>query len=365
MGSAADRQTFQALEMLRGVAALGVLLFHVLGIVDQAHGASGRALTHGYLAVDFFFMLSGFVMSAAYARRLAQGWALRDFLLRRLKRLYPVYGAALVMGVALQLALAANAHQPVSGAAAGALVVVVAYAALFLPLLSSQDAEAFPLNGAAWSLSHELLANVTFGLFRRASACGLVLTASAGAVGCVWLLVHGRCLEAGAMQDSYLPGLARVLFAFPVGVLLHRAYAAGRLARLPRLGPVALAAALAAPLALPLRHGGGDMLLDGACVFVGFPLLLALGAVSGASSATGARLGALSYPLYATHVVLRPLWLAVLPPLDRATGLFCGLAGSLFVAVVVGRLMEPAAVAARLGPLSWRSGPSPLRARRL
>jgi peptidoglycan/LPS O-acetylase OafA/YrhL len=88
---------FTLLDALRGIAALVVVQFHL-------HELFGRLIfPHGYLAVDFFFMLSGFVLRFAYQQRLDTGWSLSRFLRVRLIRLYPLYLLGLLLGLGMFL----------------------------------------------------------------------------------------------------------------------------------------------------------------------------------------------------------------------------------------------------------------------
>ena len=86
---------YEILDGLRGVAAVLVMLYHIgegfaTSPVDQS-------VNHGYLAVDLFFILSGFVIGYAYDDRWDIGLTVKDFLRRRLIRLHPM----VIMGVLL------------------------------------------------------------------------------------------------------------------------------------------------------------------------------------------------------------------------------------------------------------------------
>ncbi len=96
MASAAERSIkFTVLDGLRGVAALCVVQTHTQDLL------LGDTLPTAYLAVDLFFLLSGFVLAHAYEERLRQGMTLHRFMLARLVRLYPLYLAGIAIAVPL------------------------------------------------------------------------------------------------------------------------------------------------------------------------------------------------------------------------------------------------------------------------
>src|ERR1700761_6040207 len=99
------RRTFETLNAMRGIAAIGVVLFHGRALW---HGA---VAPHGYLAVDIFFMLSGFVIAHAYEERLRLGLSVAEFAKIRIIRFYPLYALGLTLGITryLMLKMAHNA----------------------------------------------------------------------------------------------------------------------------------------------------------------------------------------------------------------------------------------------------------------
>jgi peptidoglycan/LPS O-acetylase OafA/YrhL len=226
---------------------------------------------------------------------------------------------------------------------------VLVMAVLMIPLPKSGDIrgweETFPLNGPAWSLSYEYLANVLYavGLRRLSNRAlgGLVALAGAALVYKLLFgergdLIGGWSLDAGGVRV----GLIRVMFPFFAGVLLMRL---GKRIRTPHAFPVSsllLVAALAAP-----RVGGADRLwvnglYEALCVIVLFPLIVAIGAGSREAEGPSVRIarffGELSYPLYITHYPLIYIytgWVADRkpPPLE---GAFAG-AGVLFAALAI------------------------------
>ena len=107
-------------------------------------------------------------------------------------------------------------------------------------------------------------------------------------------------------MSSYLPGLARVAYAFPLGVLIQKGHRAGRLKRLGGLSPLLLLLLLVAPLVLPNGLIIPDSIVDAACIFIVFPFVLCAAVETRAAPSYAWIAGAISYPLYATHMTLRP-----------------------------------------------------------
>jgi peptidoglycan/LPS O-acetylase OafA/YrhL len=268
------------LDGLRGVAAAAVLLGH------SAHLIGWRDLfPRFYLAVDFFFLLSGFIMARTYQARLDEGrW--RDFLRRRAVRLWPLLIAGTALGLAVALYLGERDNLPLR----------VALGLACLPLLS--PAGLFPLNGPQWSLLFETSANLAHAVLRRGVSTWAVFAVpvalGAGIAACAASNVP---LNGGFEPDSIAVGFLRVGFSYSAGIALWRL-------RLPRLAipfPL-LALAILAPMALPTTWPSG---LDAIVILIVWPAALVLGRtdpVRGEPSTWALGwIGALSYPLYILH----------------------------------------------------------------
>lgn len=281
---------YLALDGLRGIAALGVVALHTTEYFRLPVQPG-----HAYLAVDFFFMLSGFVIAHAYDSRLHHGMGVLEFLRVRLIRLQPlvVLGVALGSGAYLLRALFGGID-PISilqAACANALLLPT-------PALLMLRPWAFPIDTPLWSLSFEIWINILYALlfrFLNKVALSVALLAGAGLAASAALTFGG--LNVGfAWQGFYLGG-ARVLFPFVMGVMLAR-YAGGP-ARLAwgHGGFLLLLLMLCAPAS---RSGWFDLAAD----LVVFPAI-----VLAASRAPASRwfdplwrqLGLLSYPLYVVH----------------------------------------------------------------
>ncbi|MEJ1970367.1 MAG: acyltransferase [Rhizomicrobium sp.] len=317
---------FEMLDGLRGVAALAVLLYH---LPHPLH----RLAPHGYLAVDLFFLMSGFVVAGAYEERLRSGGLTAGaFLLVRLKRLWPLYALGLVLGVAMFLAL--RWLRPDAGFAFPAMPVAVAalLSLLFLPQFAAYGGPAFPFNSAAWSLSVELAGNLAYAVLARRLRTGLLaILCLTGLGGLILIAARTGGLDVGVAPTSLAGGYVRFLFSFPLGVLLWRLHAAGKLP-LFRVPPLLLLAAAGAAFA--------GALPDTVAVALLFPLL-AIAARCPVTSPGLARgfawAGAVSYPLYVLH---RPLVDALYVLDGRIFGALAVLAGAVAAAAAAERWFD-------------------------
>jgi peptidoglycan/LPS O-acetylase OafA/YrhL len=300
---------YDVLDGLRGTAALSVVTLHLCAAFRP--DAGGNPMHHGYLAVDFFFMLSGFVMGHAYDGRWAR-MSLGGFFARRLVRLHPL----VVLGAGLGAAgyLLGNVGLQGTAFAPGLLAANLALAALLLPApsLPGLSGLTHSLNTPAWSLTQEYLANLAYGLVGRWIGRG----ALAGLVGvcavalAALALSHGG-LDLGWSWRTLWLAPARTAFAFFAGLLLQRT---GARLRVPGGWPllsVVLVAAFAAPVLAPLDGVKLNGLFEAALVIGLFPLVIAAGAASPARGVT-ARLcrlsGEISYPLYILHAPFARLY---------------------------------------------------------
>jgi peptidoglycan/LPS O-acetylase OafA/YrhL len=288
-GEAEERRVFLTLDGLRGVAAAFVAMrhtafFHNLGI----HG--------GYMAVDLFFVLSGFVIAHAYERRLAAGLGAGRFLVLRYLRLWPVYLIGAGLGLAAALCHALPGRENLSPAEV-ARVAPFALAMLPGPHIRQM---LYPVDSVAWSLALELIINLAYALtwrwLRDIRVLGGLTLVFAGAL--IATVVWFGKLDVGFTWANAWGGLGRVAFSFSAGLLVYRAW---------RRWPLSLGLTAWAPLALlpalfwPLVD---TVVYPLVCVIAVFPPLVALSAWTEPgrrSRRLFAWLGAASYPLYALH----------------------------------------------------------------
>lgn len=288
---------YRLLDELRGVAALAVLVFHL-----ATRGGGPALLPNGFLAVDFFFMLSGFVMAEAYEQRLAAGMRFAGFAAKRLIRMAPVamLGALLGGVYLLARAFAAPMRSDPLGEVLGADLLNL----LLLPKLWHGRAtgwEMFPANGPLWSLFFEIAVNLVWAAFlagRSTRTIAVLVAASAGLL--VACGLHAGTLHLGWEVTSFLGGVARVGFGFGAGLLLHRLR--GHLPVMDQRSAVFALIMLVYFLTLPIAAVAWELTV----VLICLPAILALAVAAGREAVLpgGALLGRLSYPLYGLHMPL-------------------------------------------------------------
>lgn len=292
------------LDALRGIAALIVLVFHANGGF-----ASAAMFEHGWLAVDFFFALSGYIMARTYEDRMAHN--LREFMALRLRRFWPLVLLGGCLGFPALYAQLGDWAVPV------ALLNIA-----FVPVFYKSDL--FPLNGPYWSLFYELFANLAHALiFRRFSNRGLAITV-AGLAATMAALGHQQgTLSLGTRPDTFVWGFVRVLLPYLIGLLLYRRWRDVPPLRLPAvltllLLPVSIVATGAVP--------GWEAQL--AFVLVAIPLLLA-GGIGLPAGELGRWLGLISFPLYVTHLPVLMLARAAGASEVLAVAIALGMAGGI------------------------------------
>lgn len=165
----ASKPRYEILDGLRGVAALLIVAYHLFETYST--GPAGQIINHGYLAVDFFFVLSGFVIGYAYDDRWDR-MTVWSFFKRRVIRLHPmvVYGCA--FGALMFYFTGCQDQFPlVDQTPWWMLILVFLWCCTIVPMPASWDirgwAETNPLNGPVWSLQWEYLANILYALVIR------------------------------------------------------------------------------------------------------------------------------------------------------------------------------------------------------
>ena len=160
---------YELLDGLRGVAALLVVFYHIFeGLSFAAGGTLITVINHGYLAVDFFFILSGFVIGYAYDDRLGKSMSLGNFFKRRLIRLHPMIVMGAVLGVIFYL-LQGSVQWDGTHISLSLVMLALLCAMFFIPAAPGAcydirgNGEMFPLNGPSWSLFFEYIGNILYG----------------------------------------------------------------------------------------------------------------------------------------------------------------------------------------------------------
>lgn len=289
--------TSPALTGLRGVAALVIVLHHiVLRLPDLAAGPARQ----GYLAVDLFFVLSGFVMALGYGTWFGARRPLPEygrFLGRRIARVWPLHAVVVALLVADGIVRHTGEYWP--------------RMVIFNGLLMQSWGFSQTVDAPAWSVSTEMLAYILFPLLsglalRRTArvAWRTLAVAIAVLVCCVLAAPDLGLAQRGALDLhqnwSLLPAL-RCVAGFTIGLLTWRALQTRRGARVAAQPAVATGAGLAI-VGLVLL-GAPDGL-----VYLFFPVLIA-GLYAGAGPLTrwlakpaAVWTGTLSYAIYLVHV---------------------------------------------------------------
>ena len=309
------------LDGLRGVASLLVVVFHLFEA--YAGGSAQRQIiNHGYLAVDFFFVLSGFVVAYAYDDRWGRLTQL-DFYKRRLIRLQPMIIMGTMIGVLLFYFGAGPTFPKIAAATPVQVLGIALLGLVMIPLPKALDIrgwdETYPLNGPAWSLMYEYIANILYAVgVRKLSNRALAIVVALAGAAMVQLIVFGSRgdLIGGWSLDAegIRLGMTRVMYPFFAGVLLMR------LGWRVRIGGAFGVCSLLLLVALGLPRFGGTThlwlngLYESLCVILVFPLIVAIGAgdrqVDGPTLRIARFFGEMSYPLYITHYPLMYLYTA-------------------------------------------------------
>lgn len=289
------RERFLALDAIRGVAALGVLSLHY---------STGSFPQRGYLAVDIFFVLSGFVIAHAYEGRLLNGLSFQKFAMVRAIRLYPLVwlGILLTVGVTVLLRLIGR------DAPFDSLWPLLCGAAI-LPYISRETLDMYPVNSPTWSLFNELVINLLYAAVVRWLSNRILIFACLAS--CLVLfpatVIHGN-VNFGPFRGTLVMGLVRTLFSFSCGVLIYRLKAP----RLWACGFPTIALLSFGIIALMAVTAWGGV-YDALAVTVAVPALIAVAAhirLFGKVAEGAAWLGDLSYPVYILHWPIRSLLFA-------------------------------------------------------
>ncbi len=349
-----SKPRYEILDGLRGVAAAIVLLYHHFEV--NGLGLTTSPINHGYLAVDFFFILSGYVVGYAYDDRWNR-MSTWTFFKRRLVRLHPMIVLSTLVGLLFFYFGTGDMFPLVSETPVGKLLVVALLGLLMIPVPVSMDvrgwAEVSPINGSGWTLYFEYFANIIYALFIRrfprwllalfvAASAFLTLNVALGwdvfgtlgeRPGTAYTMVGGWALTAPELTI----GFTRLLFPFFAGLLLSRL---GWKIRV-RGGFLWCSLLLVVLLAMPRvggeAHGLWNGMYEAACILLFFPVVVLMGAGSVTTGRTAKAckfLGDISYPLYITQypIVFTLLggWISNTPEATTAQVVFTSVMSCLF-----------------------------------
>jgi len=301
------------LDGLRGVAAVMVIMFHLLETFALGDDAK-QIINHGYLAVDFFFVLSGFVIGYAYDDRWGK-MSLKDFLKRRLIRLHPMIIVGMIIGAILFYFQDCFIFPAISQTPVWKMLLVMVIGFTLFPVGRSLDirgwTEMHPLDGPAWSLFYEYIANILYALFVRKlpnKILALLVFIAGG------FLIHlsvtkGNIIGGWAIDSVQLRiGFTRLLYPFFAGLLLSRIVKPGRIKNAFLWSSLLLILVLAFPYVGDKEHLWKNGLYVALSVILMFPLIVYVGAsgeITGKFASKLCRfLGDISYPVYIIHYPL-------------------------------------------------------------
>ena len=321
----ASKPRYEILDGLRGVAAVLVVLFHLLE--TYSNGQSTQIINHGYLAVDFFFVLSGFVIGYAYDDRWDRmtTWG---FFKRRLVRLQPMVIMGTVVGACFYLFGQGDGFPLIGNVPGWKVLLAFVMGCFMIPCGAGMDirgwGEMNSFNGPNWSLTWEYVGNILYALvFRRLPKIGLAILAAAAAFCtldlCLDWNVFGLLTEGHAghrytviggwslTSEQVYVGLTRLFYPFIIGLLISRV---GKFIKVNN-GFWWCSLILAVLFSIPCV-GGADNILNGVynatCILILMPLVVMMGAGSHIKGEKSAKvcnfLGEISYPLYITHYPL-------------------------------------------------------------
>ena len=353
-----SKPRFEILDGLRGVAAIIVVAFHLF----ETYSSSPRdqILNHGYLAVDFFFVLSGFVIGYAYDDRWHRmtTW---DFFKRRLIRLQPMVVLGTLIGAFWFYFGAAPGFELVMQTPWWKLFLIMILGCIMFPTPPSMDIRGWQeinsLNGAQWSLMWEYVANILYALLVRRFgkvllAVFVVLSAfltidlalNLDVTGLLTLREYAKYTMIGGFgltPDQIYIGICRLLYPFFGGLLLYR-MSKWRI-NIKSGGMTWCSLAVAATLGIPCIGDETHQWMNGVyCAFVillVYPAIVAAGAGSELkgthTTAICKFLGEISYPLYITHypmIYVQMNWAA--QHADAPLGTHIWVAVSIFIASI-------------------------------
>lgn len=296
-----------SLEGVRGVAAFFVVLYHLHFAMPGLEWTG-----NGYLAVDLFFVLSGYVIGGAYRASMRDGVAWWAFMVRRFGRIWPVHIAASVLCCVVMIVLAILVGRDPAGFAPS---VGEVFAIVFL----AQGLNTFDHDigtSVSWSTSDEFYVYALFGLLcltvrGRLRIAAFVTFALIGYALAVWASAGlGECLKRGACFDmTYRFGWSRCLAGFFVGALIAEYRDSAPVAAFAGRVPQAVAFAVALLFVLFVDRLPGSAL---AAPLVFAALIASMNSDRGPvvrifQTRAAQYLGRISYSLYLAHAIFRPL----------------------------------------------------------
>src|SRR5271163_2414411 len=278
------KEHFEVLDGLRGSAAILIVVFHVFNY-SFGWDTPLHLMHHAYLAVDFFFGLSGFVVAYAYDDRWTR-MTLVQFFRIRLIRLHPLVLLGATLGL---LGYLFDPFGKVMNHTSAPMLLLAYITSLLLlpsPPVGGRPEETQALNGPAWSLMQEYLGNIAYALILhrlRAITLGIIFGLSGLLL--IWVANTKGSLDGGWGYPVIWMAPLRLTVSFVMGLWLYRVQ--DRIRR-PKMGLLVLSIVLLVAFQMPKFPNAGGLslngLYDGACVLLLFPLIILCGAHSEAGA---------------------------------------------------------------------------------
>lgn len=318
----ASKPRYEILDGLRGVAAIMVVLFHMFECYSP--GVTGQIINHGYLSVDFFFALSGFVITYAYDDRWNQ-MSTWSFFKRRIIRLHPMAVFGTLLCACFFYLNASSTYSLIEGTPWYTFLFILLWCLTIIPVPPSMDIRGWgctnPINDPIWTLQLEYIANICYVLFlRRMSKIALALCCLVAACFTITLTMNIDIFGFLATREEtaytviggwtltapqIFIGFIRLACPFLMGMFLART---GRFIRINN-GFVWCSLLIIIMTTMPRIGGITNMWMNGLyetlVIIVLFPIILSVGAGSEIKHKGMKKLcvflGEISYPLYITH----------------------------------------------------------------
>lgn len=319
-----EKPHYEILDGLRGIAAIMVICFHIF----EAYATSplDQGFNHGYLAVDFFFILSGFVVGYAYDDRWKTTMNTKNFFKRRLIRLHPMVVLGAVLG-AITFCIQGSVQWDGTKVSLSMVMMALLLNLFLIPAVPGTgpevrgNGEMYPLNGPSWSLFFEYIGNILYALFiRRLSTKALTVVVAVAGVAlasfALFNLSGFNHLGVGWTLAGYnfIGGFLRMFFAFSVGLLMSRNFKPVHIRGAFWICSLVIISLLSMPYVGGTEFPWMNAIYDSVCTIILFPILVYLGA-SGKTTDQGSSrickfLGDISYPVYIVHYPIMYLFYA-------------------------------------------------------
>lgn len=316
---------YDILDGLRGVAAMLVIWYHFFE--GFATSPTDQMMNHGYLAVDFFFVLSGFVIGYAYDKRWQNGQITAGrFMLRRVIRLHPMVVLSVLFGAVAYL-IQGSVKWDGTPVPLSMLLLALGLGLFMIPVLPGAGAEVrgngemFPLNGPSWSLFFEYIGSILYAVMLhrmgRKALTGVVALSAIGLAACALGNMSGAYhigLGWSMADGGWIGGFFRLSFSFGMGLLLQRSFKPRHIRGAFWICSALIAALMACPYVGGPEPAVSNAVYDLVCTLIIFPAIVYIGACGATtdrfSTAVCETMGQLSYPVYIIHYPVMYLYYA-------------------------------------------------------